>query len=76
MGFAEFVRSMFSREEAGYSAIVSSEGIVFDSPQHELCKQGKATGKIQSQFIFLQMMKETVCRFRKMVSEAGDPSEA
>ncbi len=58
MGFAEFVRSMFSREEAGYSAIVSSEGIVFDSPLHDLCKQGKATGKIQSQFIFLQMMKE------------------
>lgn len=58
MSFADRIRSIFSRAEEGYQATASQHGLLFQSKHHKSCEQGKAPARLQSQYLFLQMLVE------------------
>ncbi len=59
MSLAEYIRSIFSREEEGWKVEVSQHGMLFHSDKHALCRKGDAPARLQNQYIFLQMLAES-----------------
>ena len=58
MNLAKRIRALFSQEKSGYEVTSGQYGLLFHSPQHALCKKGKAPIRIQNQYVVLQMLCE------------------
>ena len=58
MSLTTRIRAMFSRDIYRYTITSGKHGLLFQSPYHDMCRQGKAPALIQNQYIILQMLCE------------------